>query len=477
MRIFENLFLYVDGWVASLRSYIILIWLTSFSYRTLQLHKRYLHSRLTMDICVYRAVKLEESTAWSDYQLPEGFPFLVDDDTCEVIEPALLFLVDRFMLRGKARAINTLESAVYDLVDIFRYLHDKKINWRDIDAQVIVDYRDDRRRLISKITHRNLENSTINRRIGWAFNFKKWSVERGFSSPILIKKASELSTVAPTEDLDASYEAAWNEANDQARLDRSDVIVKSLTLPEWRLLQKELGPLPSASPDKLVSNRDRLSCETSIASGLRVDEIANLTIFQILELPYDPAAPLHQKVNLKVTKTKGLTPRSVEIPMYLVKELREYIDGERNLCLEAARNYWLKSKHLEPKQLFLNSVAAKIHAGKPVRADTLAKRFREAVLRAGLVTSVSRIDPDTKEPYMTRSPAVSFHALRHTYALMLYEAEELAGNPNPWLDVKRLLGHKNLQTTMDIYLGSVSRDRRAVNKMVYGAIREKYSGN
>ena len=143
--------------------------------------------------------------------------------------------------------------------------------------------------------------------------------------------------------------------------------------------------------DDPTPSRDRLAAELSVSTGLRVDEVAKLTVFQILDLPVggDP----ERFTTMHVTKTKRLVERDVNVPNYLIPDLHAYIDGERKECIAVARRYWLKKKSDEPKVLFVNGVDARQNAGKPVGADTLSDAFRRAVIKAGLTEWVTKTRP------------------------------------------------------------------------------------
>ena len=61
--------------------------------------------------------------------LPGGFPFLIDDDTDEVVEPALLFLVDAYLTKTGFWNRNTTKRAAYDLLDWWRFLDHQGRPW------------------------------------------------------------------------------------------------------------------------------------------------------------------------------------------------------------------------------------------------------------------------------------------------------------------------------------------------------------
>jgi hypothetical protein len=64
-----------------------------------------------------------------------------------------------------------------------------------------------------------------------------------------------------------------------------------------------------------------------VSTGLRVDEVAKLTVFQILDLPAggDP----ERFTTMHVTRTKRLVERDVNVPNYLIPDLHAFMDGER----------------------------------------------------------------------------------------------------------------------------------------------------
>jgi hypothetical protein len=97
--------------------------------------------------------------------------------------------------------------------------------------------------------------------------------------------------------------------------------------------------------------------ELSVSTGLRVDEVAKLTIFQILDLPV--GGDSERFTTMHVTKTKRLVERDVNVPNYLILDLHAYIDGERKECIAVGRRFWIKKKSDEPKALLVNGVAAR----------------------------------------------------------------------------------------------------------------------
>lgn len=441
-----------------------------------------------MNITIYRAAPLTPDIPAHEWQLPEGFPYLVDDDSLEVIEPALLYLSARFTLRGKYKAENTLEAAAYDLCDWFRFIGDDGTagrSWTDVDASVVARYRDARLTTVSPQTHELRAPKTVRRRVARALDFYDWARSAGhfegrmdMSDVRTVPSSMDNAVLAHTYSSSAFTQQAVSTMlpEDKSTLDEH---VEILTADEWVQVRAELGPLPSRAlkDGDLRPSRDRIAAELSISTGLRVDEVAQLTIYQILDLRVPDDASDSDIIRLKVTKTKRLVPRTVEVPAYLVKELQLYIDGERNLALAEAKKYWLRGKTPKPGAMFVNGTSARNHAGRAIKADTLTRAFHDAVIRAGLVCTVEKTDPETGQHYTASAGRFWFHCLRHTFAMFMYRAEKAAGNAEPWKVIQSLLGHKFLSTTLNTYLKHAQDDRRAVNAIVFSAIREKFSGH
>lgn len=442
-----------------------------------------------MNITIYKAEALPDEYSANPeygYQLPPGFPFLVDDDKIEVIEPALLYLSDRFIKYAQRGKENTRKAVAYDLCDWWNFLAEKRRPWDTVDTDLIVTYRDNRLKTISPQTHEVLTSNTVRRRMIYIFDFYEWAHGRGW---VDITGLAEKVEKSVRVNIDADFFA--HTRSRPLKKDVSQLLpdpdphrrrpASFLTIDHWRLLARELGPLPSEAMEMNDPrpSRDRLASELSINTGLRVDEVAKLTKYQILDLvaqiPLD--AEPDELISLRVTKTKRLVAREVDIPVYLIHELVHYIDGERAAAVDTARKTWLTKRSREPSSLFLNGVDAKHHSGKAINSDTLDAAFRAAQFAAGMVRTVEKKDPDTEEVYVTKDTRYVFHSLRHTFAMWLYDAERKAGNAEPWKIVQSKLGHASLITTMGTYLAHFDSRRRAVNRETFEGIRSKYNGN
>jgi len=418
--------------------------------------------------------------------LPKGFPFLIDDDTHEVVEPALLFLVDTYLTKTGFWNHNTAKRAAYDLLDWWRFLDHHGRPWDLADGVDLDAYRDSMIGQISPRTFEAYKTETIRARRTSVRRFYAWAQKRGWYKGALIEtpEVREVYLSADTDALAHLHSGPRRMEVDPGTLRstaRPDEKVRPLIGGDPRnasfpRIAQHLGLLPSeCGRDDPTVSRDRLAAELSVSTGLRVDEVAKLTVLQILDLP---AEGDHERfTTMHVTKTKRLVARDVNVPNYLIPDLHAYIDGERKECVAVARRYWLKKKSDESKVLFLNGVDARQNAGKPVTPDTLSGAFRRAVIKAGLTEWVTKTDPDTGEVHQVLVPRHCYHDLRHTYALWTYHALVSQGTSEPWKIIQSLLGHAHLSTTLNTYLRVVNVEKARTADGVYEVMRRFVRGN
>jgi len=438
------------------------------------------------NLIVELATVLPDGDPLATNALPKGFPFLIDDDTHQIVEPALLFLVDAYLTKTGSWNRNTAKRAAYDLLDWWRFLDHHGRSWDLADDRDLDAYRDSMIGQISPRTFEKYKAATIRARRTVVRRFYGWARKRGWYAGGL-EEAREVREVY----LSVERDRLAHLHSGRRRIEVDPGTVRSSARPDEKVrpliggdphnasfprIAKHLGPLPSErGADDPIPSRDRLAAELSVSTGLRVDEVARLTIFQILDLPVD--GDPERFTTMHIRKTKRLVERDVNVPNYLIPDLHAYIDGERNECLAVARRYWLKKKSDEPKVLFVNGVDARQSAGKPVSADTLSGAFRCAVIKAGLTERVAKTDPDTGEVRQVLVPRHRYHDLRHTYALWTYHALVEQGTSEPWKIIQSLLGHAHLSTTLDTYLRVVNVEKARTADRVYEVMRSVIRGN
>jgi integrase/recombinase XerC len=422
-----------------------------------------------MTIIVHKLVGLPKNHAFSAFALPKGFPVVLIQEQCKILEHVLLFQIHSHLRSGTRNLVmNTALAQAYDLMDWFDFLQHLEWNDPEIGKKVLgkpwdlateqdyIDWRDTLQELISSSTKQPLASKTIARRQGAVESIYKFAQAKGwYVGEFVVTKISKGRTGA---DVDSSY---YREPTELAEP------VRPMLSRNWRGIQAELGPLPSEQKDDGRPVRNRLASELSLTTGLRVDEVASLTELQLHGLNTDwlKADDSEREVGffqLRVTKTKGLKPRDILVPGYLIVELMSYLDGERAIAISAGQKYAeSKSKKFKtPSSLFVNHANAGRYAGLPISASSLSHGFKLACLKAGVTKLVRKVEFDSGDTYFEQSARHSFHDLRHTFAVWKYHDLVNKGEAEPWKEIQVLLGHAHLQTTIETYLKVVAVDRR-----------------
>jgi len=413
---------------------------------------------------VRSAIHLDQHPAMSSAvlagcALPTGFLFLVDDDTGCVIEPVLLYLMERFLIRHGNTRPNTLRVTVYNLKDWWAFLTEFAKTWNEVTEDDLRFYRDAMLQTVSPKTHQPYDVGTVRRRLTTVLQFYDWARRAGFFGVIFDSKSTRQIVRSMDHDALAHLHAnsVQRTTSDLLPLPHrgADDAVRPLTETEYRTVAHCLGPLPPGSTrsgDDCRPTLDRLIAEIALHTGMRRDEISSLNLWQILDLRPGVSQPFGV-VKLRISKTKGLRPRVVFMPNWLVTALHWYIDHERKDALHAAKK---QGQLKEPSALFLNGIHAGRHVGKPIQNGSIDAHFRQALFAAGLTHTVHKTDPETGKPYSTQEPSHVFHDLRHTFATWLYWFEKSQGNAEPWKKIQARLGHTALATTTNLYLRAVT---------------------
>jgi hypothetical protein len=132
------------------------------------------------NLIVEFAAALPDGNSLTTEALPRGFPFLIDDDTHEVVEPALLFLVDAYLTKTGVWNRNTTKRAAYDLMDWWRFLDHQGQPWDLANGADLDVYRDSMVGQISSRTHEEYKPETIRARRSLVRRFYAWAQKKGF---------------------------------------------------------------------------------------------------------------------------------------------------------------------------------------------------------------------------------------------------------------------------------------------------------
>jgi integrase/recombinase XerD len=198
-------------------------------------------------------------------------------------------------------------------------------------------------------------------------------------------------------------------------------------LPRNILTSKELAIiLDQPNLGTLAGIRDRTILEVFYSTGIRLEELCRLTIYD---------ADL-QGGMLRVNQGKGKKDRVVPLGKHAIKFLREYVTRVRP---------HLTRKNRTERRLFINRL------GAPISDQVVSIMIRTYARVAGLKKQVSA------------------HTFRHTFAT------DLVKNGADIIAVQRMLGHSDLNTTQ-VYLRSAGVDVKSAHKKSHPREREREDG-
>lgn len=416
---------------------------------------------------------------------PAGFVMLFDDDL-RPIEPANLFLLDHCHVPARrGRWQKTQTAYADDLVHWWTYLRLHDLAWNTVGAD---DLRAYAQALVQGVSTRGrrFSSATISRRIGTVEALYRWSHRHGLVEECPVVEAGTKRLV----DIDRAFLPHTGGIRVAAasplrpRPAAVDEHVNPIAMGDLTAILDGLGASPYDIDDTDArATRDRLIAETSLYTGMRVEEVVGLTIYQILDVARgEDLSDRWRPLPLRITVTKGGVPRTVVIPAFLVKALLAYIDGERASVVGLAKQRGRNASNA----LFLNGVRSTSRdVGGKTSPATAMRAFHASVLASGLTRTETtyRIDPSTGspaidergeeilEPHMVAKH--SFHDLRHTFACQFYWSEIRAGNPAPWKKLQARLGHRRLSTTQDIYLRHVETREPEISDTFARLLKER----
>lgn len=359
----------------------------------------------------------------------------------------------------------TWAQAAQSLVTWLDYLKAADVDWRHASKADLIAYRDAYAGAISPRTGQEYSANTISVRMTYIIDFITFAVEQGWIDSDLSTGGNSGPTLPRRVHLDrdalahirkgrrASIEGAALVAPRLNRLKpkaRQDDTVSVLSKDELEALIRWAGPRPTErKPEDGGSDRDFIVLALGWACGLRAQEIADIPLMPFLSMVPDPQ---HLGRFFKVSVTgKGRKTLPIEVPAWLVFDIQAYIDGERKRSLRK------RGPKAEDKQLVLNSEHSS-RAGKPMTKGGIQALVNRACIGSGLITKVTKTNPETGEVVVEQVAKYSTHCLRHTYAVMTYRNHRESGYAelDAWKYIQMQLRHKSPTTTIDTYLRHIS---------------------
>lgn len=415
-------------------------------------------------IRVVKAVEID-TPGLRIHAAPAGFPFLLHEskDGVKIVDPPTLFLFAKFFpVRRDPEKIgthyrlvqNSAEAVANDLKDWWEFLANIGRSWKQADQEDFECYRDAMLSTISPHTGRKYRPTTVKRRMISILQFYQWANKAGLCRGQMSRLANLSHRNRVLRYREVGTFGNISERNEV--LPRTSYSqwehVRVLSIATYQKLANQVGPLPTAASSDDVDCQIRLGVELAINLGLRISEIVGLTVQQIASLGPPDANPLALRY-ITIDKTKGSKPRRAAFPSWLVAELIHYIANQRCSGLRLQKAY---NDGSEAGALLLHDSLARHHCGTPLTAQTLRRKFGEAQIKCGLTRNIAKLDLGTGKQSEVQTTVYRFHDLRHTFAVWLYYAEKLSGNPEPWKTIQSRLGHEYLSTTQNIYLRATS---------------------
>ncbi|SEM54609.1 Phage integrase family protein [Luteibacter sp. UNCMF331Sha3.1] len=381
-------------------------------------------------------------------QLPDGLPFLVSMKTQDVVEAALAFVDQRYVVRGLPsrptrlrHSSNTREACVRDLKDFYDFMDAVRVKPGELTPAHIESYASSMFRA-SPATGKPYSRNTIVRRMQNIRAFVLWLQQDG-----------RLACRFPVEDLVIGRRTVSSivAGRTYGQHERDDTI-NFMTFDEARAILSALGPLPSAhaASPRNASSRFRLAAEIVLNTGLRRAEVAGLLMAELAPALQRTRGDDYVLIPVRLLG-KGRVWRRVLFPSWLLKEIQQYIEGERHLALE--------SRHARAtfgcETLIVNPASSRTRPGLPTNPASIWQAYRKAQPKLKMEGRIDR--------------TFRFHDLRHTYAIWTWIERKRAGDRDPVKYIQSQLGHTSRETTETIYLKAVT----LFEAQIYGRAYQK----
>lgn len=360
-------------------------------------------------------------------------------DELDVLEVPNAYLIHVATGAGRSSSPDTCRVYAEHLYEFFDMVEQNGIDWRDIDHEVIEDWRNTMAATPSGRTGKPLAAKTINARLGAVHRFYRWAYKHG-----------ECEQVPFT--LDDVRVLPGTKTNVLAHVDPNPT---STTASEQKLREanKLPRPLSKTELDRFFARADTpydLIAEWMLACGLRAKEVAGLCVTDLPSVGQGHGSDI-APIRITITKGdgkgwqpdqggEGSKPRTIFAPIRLIDRTQWYVSTTRARTIKRAK---AQKGYQQPPQLFVT------RHGTPITRRRIYERISEIMKAAGV--------------------AATSHNLRHTFAFAeLVHLQRIArDNPNinPLLALRDLLGHENISSTA-VYLNVQNKYENIVQESV-----------
>lgn len=403
--------------------------------------------------------------------LPTRFPFLVSGVTGNPLPEVLAYLRHVCLSKVKPGALklspHTVDAKVSDLRDLHDYLDAIAIESAQVGVAHLQAYVDGMRLEGSPVTGREYADTTIRRRMDTVRGYFEFLQARG-----LVKARFDVGQIRPERrsryNPDKLAPEVWEP--DGRSEDMEVVAIEPDLLPK---ILSHIGPLRAFDPatsfqeSTAASRRDRLMCETACQTGIRRSEVVNLRIERLPKITPTMGAFELRPVRLF---RKGGRWRNVLFPVWLLREIDQYIQSDRSRAVQ--RRLEGDPSFKDHGLVFVRGSETRTKAADQLNPKHLDRIFANAQKELGIVRGVACTnDKGVRE--VRKLARYGFHSLRHTYAVMTYYVRRSQGDSEPWKFIQCQLDHKDVSTTERIYLRVVHELESAASQMLELAMRER----
>ena len=399
--------------------------------------------------------------------LPEGFPYIIDDNSSELCEVVLLYMTETQLSgNGRTYPVNTVDAYTADLRDWMRFTTNYGFPWNKATWVHLEHYVDGMQGDIVSPHHGEpYKSGTPSRRLVPINGLYKWAHEHLKEHTVGAPCGSLFSPKVVAEFLDARRK----ELRQKTRVGKeatADIELTCVMLDdEVRRTVEVIGPAPREpsgcettdflEEESAQSSVGHLGMDTGLHAGLRVSEVVGLHV-GLFDKYIDIDIVPNRFYSVGPFRRKGGKYKKVLFHGVLLQKVVNYINRERKFAM--------RDSPVEHEMLLVHKDGRL--RGKAICKSTLQRRFRKACLAAGvkrLVLKTRPVDGSWSNTYQVKEERAkyTFHALRHTYAVWTYYARSASGDAEPWKFIQEQLGHEDVTTTIQIYL-KVTHDYEAV---------------
>lgn len=349
-----------------------------------------------------------------------GRPFILDS-AMRWLVAVNHFLRDVAVIDGKTASRHTWRAYAYHLLDFLNFCERIGRDWGEVIEIHLAEYRNALLTTPSPLTKRHLTRETINGRLGTVCLFYKFALGNGYAArlPFSYKEVR----VGRNRDEDMFAHLREKSGKVEANRLMLRTYDAELELPPNKEVKRYI--------DSFAGWRDKVMALTMWLTGIRREEVCNLTVHALPENPYSLAGNSY-KVRIY---GKGGKWRSVYFPLFLLRSINRYVELERNPRI--------RRNKVDTDRIWVGD------NGCPILPPSVDKAFATNAVRCGV-----KVTP---------------HDLRRSYATNRIIYLEDHDIPGALKIVQYELGHAHRSTTSR-YIRYVERMRAEVMASYAGFI-------